>query len=397
MNIQLLRHVKEQIVFLSHFASAVVLTLSCFTATPALAQVECGDSIGPHQTVVLQHDLHCSTATGGITIIGPASLDLDGFAVLCPIDNGSSETTGITLIGKGAALRNGFVRFCRHGVRLGGTGRHVVEGVDSEVNNEDGFVVESNLNILSNNVAFAPQKDGTGFKVSGDHNQLTQNVAHATHGGNGFLIVGKKNRLFWNEAAENEFAGYAIMGDKNQLKQNVARKNVLQGFDSRGLKNQFRQNAATKNGATGYIVYSDQNTLTQNDASENGFDGFDISGQGNTLAKNFAMSNGTDGIRMFGDNNKLLGNLAAQNQLTGIRLSDSPPSFAGPPSSSVASSNKTGSDLSGMVGTLVRNNTALDNNQQGAEAFDLEDDTLNCGVNTWRNNIFGTRNQTCIE
>ena len=69
----------------------------------AHAQVSCGDVIGDEpgekKVVLNDHIQGCTEATGGITIIGPATLDMNGYALVC---NADGPPPGITLDGQGA-------------------------------------------------------------------------------------------------------------------------------------------------------------------------------------------------------------------------------------------------------------------------------------------------------
>ena len=102
--------------------------------------------VGPNQAVVLDVDLDCTKATGGITVIGPATLDLGGHRVTCAPE--PERPSGIVLAGKRAQLRNGSVVGCKAGVEVVGEGGHRIEQVTAAADVEAGFRVDSNGNTL---------------------------------------------------------------------------------------------------------------------------------------------------------------------------------------------------------------------------------------------------------
>jgi hypothetical protein len=58
----------------------------------------------------------------------------------------------------------------------------------------------------------------------------------------------------------------------------------------------------------------------------------------------------------------------------------------------IATTTFLGTILSGSTGNSVKGNTVQSNN-----ATDLVDDNSACDNNTWRDNVFNTANQTCIQ
>ena len=122
--------------------SAVALTtvMACAsTATPAAAQIACGDTITG--TAVLTEDLICPNEDPALTVDG-GTLVLRG-TVSCDVN----DATGILLIGEGARLVGGTVTRCLNGIVLEGEGDHRVTGVTSTAHTENGFrIFESNGN-----------------------------------------------------------------------------------------------------------------------------------------------------------------------------------------------------------------------------------------------------------
>ena len=109
--------------------------------------VNCGDIITT--TSQLTNDLHCTT-NPALTLVGPASLDLNGFTVY-----GDFVTdNGIVLEGSGATLGNGTVtKFNRFGVILREGGNHIVKNVVSHQNRFLGFEITGANNRVMNSIA----------------------------------------------------------------------------------------------------------------------------------------------------------------------------------------------------------------------------------------------------
>ena len=104
------------------------LTGPPFTAQ-AQAQVMCGDIIGDEpgeKKVVLQQTLEdCDGVEAALTVIGPATLDLNGFEVNCDDQDGDGSVPhGIIVKGGRAKIKNGRVEGCARGMWLTESGKH---------------------------------------------------------------------------------------------------------------------------------------------------------------------------------------------------------------------------------------------------------------------------------
>lgn len=326
------------------------LMLGLTTAAPAFAQVQCGDTIGPNETVVLQGNVGpCDQPTGGLTVIGPATLDLNGFVLFCAdLDSDGSVSTGIVIDGAKATLRNGVVRECDNGVFVQGTGKHRLTGLTATANRSRGFVIlrgSHNNTVVRNS---ATENGDTGFVISGaDNDKLEENMAVRNHK-RGFGISGDRNKLSRNTASDNDDTGFVIVGgERHTLRHNTASQNHNRGFDVAGERHTLTRNTALQNLRQGIIVNS--------------------RGMGHKLSGNTADANGFAGFEIKGDQNKVQRNRAENNQGSGILL---------------------GSDA---AENRISKNVALNNNQAGAaRQFDLVDDSPDCGTNTWKNNTFDT-------
>ena len=114
---------------LQSFSSRCVVTaglLASFAlSTPAQAQVNCGDTVGPNETVTLIGEISiCDDFHGNIVVQGPATLDLGGFDIRCAdLDNDGVLPQGVVLLGEKARVRNGSITGCGIGVTVGGGGK----------------------------------------------------------------------------------------------------------------------------------------------------------------------------------------------------------------------------------------------------------------------------------
>jgi parallel beta-helix repeat protein len=350
---------------------------------------ECGAVLTGHETYVLTEDvLDCDESAPAITVIGPATLRLNGHTVSCelelelePDDEGQSVsipkegTIGIRLEGKEARLIGGgkpakeedgtptnVVTGCEQGVVLNGEGEHRVQGVTVTKSSDGAFVVDSDENELIGNVVRQ-------VLAWGDSDTLE---------GSGFLISGDKNELVGNVAADNDSddeAGFTIEGNENRLEDNISKDNVGYGYHVLGDENVLRGNDALKNEQHGFVVAEDAegNVLKHNKSFENGDEpsdgifasGFHVEGSGNELEDNLASRNGLYGIHLLEG--------AADNKV----------------------SHNTASDSFGFVGVVPSVPPAEPSAiGSGGDLIDRNDD---CGSNEWYKNIFGTRSQTCIR
>ena len=141
------------------------------------------------------------------------------------------------------------------------------------------------------------------------------------------------------------------LSDENWFRGNTSTGNEIHGFTLNGASNNnFLNNVSSNNSTTGFFLFD---------------------GTGNQVKVNTTNGNGEDGIRVGGGTStghSIKDNTANGNGLFGIRL------------------------LAGATGNSVKGNTA-----QGNNVTDLIDDNSACDNNTWRDNVFNTANQTCIQ
>jgi hypothetical protein len=187
------------------FRWTLALAGAIFLAQPAAAQVTCGATLVRGQKVTLVGDVGpCTSSTDpAIFVQGPATLDLNGFKILC---TGGSPPNGAVLEGKKARLRNGSIHACNDGVRLAGEGGHQVDNVAVIDGDRHGFDIESDKNRLRGNLSHGGLR---GFTLSGDNgrNQFKDNIAIG-HSAQGIDINGDRNKVSENVSIENGASGF---------------------------------------------------------------------------------------------------------------------------------------------------------------------------------------------
>ena len=294
----------------------------------AAIALDCGETVGPQQKVVLNADVGpCSAATANpaLTVEGPATLDLNGHTLACDFLN---PPDGIVVIGKGAKILNGTIEDCNEGMLIGGEGRHSITGVTSRGNDEDGFEVNSDSNKLTANASVANLDEG--FQVNGNKNKLDQNTA-ADNDNDGFDVVGEQNRLSLNIAAENN-DGFDVTGPGNKLSLNTSIGNAEDGFDIKSAGNSLDKNAAINNGDgepsdEGIQIRDDGNKLKQNRTIGNSGAGLLLTAdaQSNLVTRNISQANsGTDFVdeNPDCDENKWVKNIFQSSEADGVANPD---------------------------------------------------------------------------
>ena len=178
-----------------------VFILSFDVGAFAADAIECGDTIGPNESVTLNGNLDCST-TGetALTVRGPARLNLNGFSVF-----GASGQYGIVVRGKAATILNGTIRGARRGIRLRDDGHHQVLNVT---------VVEcSDPDDASSR---------RGIQVQSDHNKLINNYIVGCNKGIRVDEETRNNEVVGNTMHDNDAENCDVKGVKNVIVNNIA-------------------------------------------------------------------------------------------------------------------------------------------------------------------------------
>jgi parallel beta-helix repeat protein len=200
----------------------------------AWAQVACGGTVGPGETVTLTGDLGpCDDVPAAVTVEG-GTLDLGGFTIFCADTDGDDRlSVGVELGGTKAQVRNGTVTGCYSGVRVEGGGKAAVTGVTASNNATDGVQIRSDKNKIKGNTAAGNGDEG--FDVLGSRNKITGNTATG-NSSDGIDVASnaRKNNVVRNISTGN---GTADLQDSGApCKSNTWRKNTYGSRASDCLK-----------------------------------------------------------------------------------------------------------------------------------------------------------------
>jgi len=121
-----------------------------FVTKPPPNSVKCGDVIRQDITLLQDLECNCQRAPGSsafaLTVVGPATLDLNSFSVKCETDEWVGETDGSAIIkvdGILGVIKNGKVSRGNFGIVLGDRGHHTVENVIVESTANDGLQINA--------------------------------------------------------------------------------------------------------------------------------------------------------------------------------------------------------------------------------------------------------------
>ena len=236
--------------------------------------LECGQSLdrGSYQ---LEQDMVCGPGSGpALTLTGNVKLRLNGHVIDCD----GTGRDGVLLLGRDDKVVDGVVRQCEDGVKVAGTGHHLIKRVTSQNNNGDGFETSSSNNRFLENTARDNKREGINVTGESKENRFESNEAIA-NGRNGFFI---------------EFVSTGAPAPTEHV---------------------IRLNVANANGRGGFQIQTDDNLVERNSASTNGRQGLKIEGgDNNKLVRNVAFANCRDGIEIQeGSNNTVRLNTAEQN------------------------------------------------------------------------------------
>jgi len=229
-------------------ALAAMLGLLASLSPVTAGHINCGAILGPGGTFTLDSDVGPCPDPVVITV-NSATLNLNGFT----ISGNSVLLTGqhcVELIGARAALQGpGTVEACERGVVVKGGGGHSVREVTAERNTNNGILLASNNNRLTNNTSRS--NTFVGIAVGSQNNQLTENTA-SSNGVYGFQIVGAANRLMNNIATDHGEDGIVVWvgATNNVLRGNRGQNNSafdLADDNANCDQNSWRGNTGTHN------------------------------------------------------------------------------------------------------------------------------------------------------
>jgi hypothetical protein len=252
-------------------AGTIVTALAlCIGSAPALAQVQCGDTIT--ERVVMTENLVCDGFDPALTIDG-GTLRMNGHTISCSDWAWSPYgwySTGIRLEGRNSRVLGGTIDHCYLPLFLNGIGEHTVRDVIAvTVDVGVALTVSSNRN----NVTGLVQHRGmvsvnlaNGFYVYGDHNRIADSsflTRHASFisgtgnilqrveiGGlyNGLSVGGTRNKIIDNRQIGAINQGISVGGSGHLVLSNVSNGNLVSGFEISGDRIRFINNEALGNG-----------------------------------------------------------------------------------------------------------------------------------------------------
>jgi parallel beta-helix repeat protein len=313
--------------------------------------IGCGETLGPEGSEALAGDLVYGEGDCGdfpvLKIVGPFTLDLNGFTISCGTKETGLRGIGIEVTGVGAKIHNGTIAYCNTGLMVAGDGQHELK----------------RLTVTSRHVT---GEDGIAFKVMSDRNWFIGNTVEK-YAGEGFRlgdngVSANGNLITRNEAIHNGNHGFRVRaGERNLLVLNRAKDNAAEGFRSEGGFNQFVTNTAIGNGDEGFRLKGAQdNQIIGNIAIRNGLVPCDDLRLGEPDA------NPGIAITDSAKNNAIINNIT-KNNCIGIAIQ-------GP-----------SADKEGSLDNEIIDNVALHNKQ-----VDLADGNDDCDHNKWFGNRFKT-------
>ncbi len=170
------------------------------------------------------------------------------------------------------------------------------------------IITASNVNLDCKGFKVSGLRDGTGIRVKGNDNKITNCVSEKNlYGvGYGFSVIGGNNS-FTGNTANNNFAGFGVFGSGNTFTGNTVNDNNNEGFYITGSGNTFTGNTVNNNIRNGFMVDSSGNTFTGNTVNNNIEGGFTVGDSGNTFVGNVIQGN-TRGIYYLWGKNVFEGN-----------------------------------------------------------------------------------------
>ncbi len=274
-------------------------------------------------------------------------------------------------------------------------GAQVIQGGDMSFignefysNNNYGFYARDNSRdiLLENNLAYNNVSHGIHLARGCANFTLRKNKAYDNGAGGNFahgILISQgsapfaasvDNLLDENEAYGNSGYGINLEGSNNNEVRNNNLHNNQVGLtlEDGSTANNVHHNIATTNSNHGFQIRqsSDNNTLLANTATGNSFNGFYIRSSGNRVENNTATANLEVGIAVKPENatalqnNSLISNAVSSNAGSGLDL-------RGVVNTTVERNRIEGNGVHGIyltdgaVGTLIRNNTIVLNNDTG--------------------------------
>ncbi|MCA9510962.1 MAG: right-handed parallel beta-helix repeat-containing protein [Myxococcales bacterium] len=345
--------------------AASLLVAALALASPASAQIACGDTLGPGGSFVLGGSLMCATASA-LTLVGPVKVDLGNHTLTCT----SGGLTGLDLAGKGVSVRNGAIEGCDTGVAALGQGRHKIAELSIADADVAGVLVSSPGNRISG--VDVVDSAGEGFSVvagleAADKQQLDR--CTATNVGIGVNLDASTagHRLRDIAIHTTSDSGLVVASNATRLERVNVSGTTLRGIDIPADDVRMKGAAVAETGSHGIAVDGARAQIQAAHVAAAAGRGFELGGADAKLKDVSARTSGSQGFLVFGARANLAKARAISNTGAGIALS-------------------------GATDASIQQSTARANG-----GFDASDGAPGCGTNVWKKNSFGATNDACIQ
>ena len=257
--------------------------------------------------------------------------------------------------------------------------------------------------------------DGIVIGASGITLDLARHRVLGTGTSVGILAFGHSDVRIANGTVAGFAGGVRVLfGTGVTIEDLVVRDNGTDGIVlGSNFNNEVRRNVIAGNGAAGISTgASGGNVIESNVISRNTGPGVHLGSRSghfasglNTVSRNAISENGGDGVLLGGfgvTHTQILGNSISNNGRNGVLVSISRGSAA-QCCDLIQGNVVRGNAANGILIQLDQplfiplNNRVLGNTAVFNGVFDLADENPGCDNNTWAGNVFGTRNQPCIN
>ena len=230
-----------------------------------------------------------------------------------------------------------------------------------------GFFVDSDYNVLRDNIASYNSLNGGGYSsISlnlGSLNTVVNNTV-SNNFADGIFVYTSGNALANNTVHSNRNGIFVGFGDSNVLTGNTAYDNTASGFalSSSADNNTLVGNTAYRNSLGFSLASSSNNRLENNTAYNQTSDGITMSSSGSSnLTGNVLYLNTNNGISMYpsSSNNRIIGNNAYNNGQMGYYV------YSGSNDNLFANNTATANNQAGFYMNVVAGNVLAGNNIRG--------------------------------
>lgn len=267
--------------------------------TVSASPIACGETITSDSQLDADLTCNCDNTNGpGLTVEGPAVLDLNGHTIFC--NHNKPGQPAVKLTGSNAQLKNGGVEDADpYGVLVAGGGRHKIQDIVATECSTN-FRVDSDFNRIFNCVGI--NGNDHGFWLQGSNNAVVSCLCDNTDGSSCIRVDGSSNVIINNDVRNALFPGIYVSGNNNRICSNTAFNNGSAGIDFDGNNNKVLLNKAFDNRKNGILIRGGKvnNVMRGNEAYDN-----DKAGTG---ADDLADDNPCNENTWFGNNGAVVSN-----------------------------------------------------------------------------------------